>query len=209
MPAFPRALALSLLLCLPLLQACTARGPLQAYEGPARPAAEVALLRVPEQVQVLAIDGREPPPSLLSSNVEFTLLPGEHVLTLRYVELFRIGSDEHDVIRSRPAALRFTAAAGAHYRLGVPPQRHRDAARVFARAPVFSLVDEAGGDAVESTVIKSYAEASLIDTLGKAFEAQGEAARPVSHLDLLKDVWSRAGEEERREFRAWINQLAK
>lgn len=205
----PRALALSLLLCLQLLQGCVARGPLAAYEGPARPVAEVALLQVPEQVQVMAIDGREPPPSFLASQVELALLPGEHVLSLRYVELFRLGSDEHEVIRSRQAALRFTAVAGGRYRLVVPAQRDRDAARAFAKAPTFTLTDLGGGAAVESTAIKSYAEASLVDTLSKAFEAQGEAARPVTNTDLLKDVWGRASEDERREFRAWINQQTK
>lgn len=205
----PRPLALSLMLCLPLLQGCAARGPLAAYEGPVRPVAEVALLQVPEQVQVMAIDGREPPPSFLSSKVELALLPGEHVLSLRYVELFRLGGDEHEVIRSRQAALRFTAVAGGRYRLGVPPQPDRDSARRFAKAPTFTLTDLAGGAAVESTAIKSYAEASLIDTLSKAFEAQGEADRPVTNADLLKDVWGRASEDERREFRAWINQQTK
>lgn len=205
----PRAFALSLLLCLPLLPGCAARGPLVAYEGAVRPQAEVALLQVPERVQVMAIDGREPPPSFLSSDIELALLPGEHVLSLRYVELFRLNGDEHDVIRSRPAALRFTAVAGGRYRLGVPAQRDRDAARAFAKAPVFTLTDAAGGAAVESTAIKSYAEASLVDTLSRAFESNGQEPRAVTNLDLLKDVWGRASEEERRDFRAWINQQVK
>jgi uncharacterized protein YccT (UPF0319 family) len=205
MPSFPRAVALSLLLCLPLVQGCSSRGPLAAYEGPIRPVAEVALLEVPEQVQVMAIDGREPPPSFLSSKVELALLPGEHVLGLRYVELFRLGGDEHEVIRSRQAALRFTADAGGRYRLEVPAQRDLDAARTFAKAPTFTLTNLAGGAAVESTAIKSFAEASLVDTLSKAFEAQDGVTRPVTNLDLLKDVWSRASEDERGDFRAWIN----
>lgn len=209
MSRLSRALALSLSICLPILSGCAARGPLAAYEGPVRPAAEVAVVQVPEQVQVMAIDGREPPPSFLSSNVELALLPGEHVLSLRYVELFRLNGDEHDVIRSRPAALRFTAVAGGRYRLGVPAQKDRDAARAFAKAPVFTLGDVAGGPAVESTPIKSYAEASLVDTLAKAFESRGEEPRAVTNLDLLKDVWGRASEEERRDFRAWINQTTK
>jgi uncharacterized protein YccT (UPF0319 family) len=209
MPRLSRALALSLLLLPPVLAGCAARGPLAAYDGPARPVSEVALVEVPEQVQVLAIDGREPPPSFLSSNIELALLPGEHVLSLRYVELFRLSGDEHEVIRSRPAALRFAAVAGGRYRLGVPAQKDLDAARVFAKAPVFTLSDAAGGPAVESTAIKSYAEASLVDTLTKAFEARGEEPRAVTNLDLLKDVWGRASEEERRDFRAWINQPAK
>lgn len=188
------------------LYGCTATGPLKTYEGAPRPAAEVALVSVPEQIEVMAIDGREPPPSFLRSQMQLALLPGEHVFSLRYVELFHVSADEHDVIRSRQAALRFSAEAGGRYRLEVPPQRSRDAAREFAKSPQFRLVDVAGGSAIESVPIKSYAEASLIDTISKAFEAQGEAARPVTNLDLLQDIWQRSTPEERTAFRRWLEQ---
>lgn len=188
---------------------CAAKGPLQAYAGPPRAAAELALVSVPEQIEVMAIDGREPPPSFLRSTVQLALLPGEHVFSLRYVQLFQISSDEHDVIRSRQAALRFTAVAGREYRLEMPPQANRDKAREFAKNPQFRLVDLADGSAVDSAPIKSYAEASLIDTLQKSFEAQGEAQRPVTNTDLLKDVWGRASAEERDAFRAWLDQQGK
>lgn len=209
MPVFARPLALALAFCLPLLPGCAAQGPLQAYAGAARPVAEVALVSVPEEIQVMAIDGREPPPSFLKSRMELALLPGEHVFSLRYVQIFQLGTDEHDVVRSRQAALRFTAVAGGRYRLEIPPQRDRQAAVAFAKAPVFTLVDQAGPSRVESTAIQSYAEASLVDTLSKAFEAEGEAARPVTNLDLLKDIWGRSSEDERRDFQAWINRQAK
>lgn len=208
MPVLVRPLALSLLLCLPLLQGCTARGPLPTYAGAVRPLTEVALVSIPEEIQVMAIDGREPPPSFLKSGVELALLPGEHVFSLRYVQLFQVGADEHDVVRSRQAALRFTAVAGARYRVEIPAQRNREAALAFAKAPTFTLVDVAGTSRVESTAIQSYAEASLVDTISKAFEAQGEAARPVTNVDLLKDIWTRSSEEERRDFQAWISRPA-
>lgn len=207
MPVVARPLVLALSLA--LLAGCAGRGPLPAYAGVSRPLAEVAVVAIPEEIQVMAIDGREPPPSFLRGHRELALLPGEHVFSLRYVQLFRLGADEHDVVRSRQAALRFTAVAGGRYRLEVPAQRDRDAALAFAKAPTFTLADQAGASRVESTAIQSYAEASLVDTLSKAFESQGEAARPVTHLDLLKDIWGRSSEDERRDFQAWINQQAK
>jgi uncharacterized protein YccT (UPF0319 family) len=190
--------------CALLLNGCAAQGPVRTYEGPERPAAEVAVLTTPEQIQVMAIDGREPPVGFLKSNVELALLPGEHVLSLRYVQLFQVNADEHDIVRSSQAALRFTAAPGARYRLEVPPQPNRDAARQFAKAPQFRLVGD--GAAVESVPIKSFAEASLVDTISKAFEAQGEPARPVTNVDLLKDVWGRSSAQEREAFRSWLEQ---
>lgn len=206
---FLRTLALPVLASLSLLSGCAAsHGPLKTYDGPLRTAEEVATVDVPEQVQVMSIDGREPPTNFLTSQVQLALLPGEHVLGLRYVQLFQVNSEDHDVVRSRQAALRFTAIAGGRYRLEAPPQRDREAARQFAKDPHFSLADLGGGAAVESTAVKSYAEASLIDTLGQAFESQQES-RPVTNTDLLKDIWNRSSAGEREAFRAWINEPAK
>lgn len=205
-----RNLVLPVAASLFLMAGCAStQGPLKTYEGPTRAAAEVVVVDVPEEVQVMAIDGREPPSSLLTSQVQLALLPGDHVFSLRYVQLFQLSAEEHDVVRSRQAALRFTAVPGAHYRLQVPPQKNHDAARQFAKDPRFTLVDLAGGAPVESTAIKSYAEASLIDTISKAFESQQEGARPVTNTDLLKDIWGRSTPEERDAFRNWINQQAK
>lgn len=201
-----RRLALPLLAALALLGGCaTSRAPLQAYEGAARPAAEVAVLDVPETLQVMAVDGREPPPALLRRGVQLALLPGEHVLSLRYVQIFQLNADEHDVVRSRQAALRFTAVAGGRYRLESPAQASHEAARQFAKSPVFRLVDAGGGSIAESTAVKSFAEASLVDTLSKAFQDQGEPARPVTNVDLLKDIWGRSSEAERAEFLQWAH----
>ena len=202
---------LALVLMMSVLAACTAPGPLKTYEGPARPAAVVVLITVPEQIEVMAIDGQEPPPSFLKSRVQLALLPGEHVFSLRYVELFQLSSDEHEVVRSKQAALRFTATAGSSYRLESPPQKNRDAAVKFAKAPIFNLVSLKDGSSTESTAIKSYAEASLIDTLNKAFSTVSEDGTPKQpgNLDLLKDVWTRASPEEQAGFRAWLNQQGK
>lgn len=186
------------------LSGCASQGPLKAYDGPPRTVAEVAILAAPEQVEVMSIDGREPPPGFLRSQTRLALLPGEHVLSLRYVELFPIGSDDHEVIRSKQAALRFRAEPGRQYRIDVPALPGREAARAFARDPQFRLVDEQDGQVTESVAIRSYAEASLIDTIGKAFEGRDAAPGPVTSLDLLKDVWSRSSAEEREAFRNWI-----
>lgn len=196
--------AAGLLAMVATLTGCAAQGPLKAYEGPVRAPSELVRVNVPEQIEVMSIDGREPPPSFLRSRVQLALLPGEHVLSLRYVQLFQINADEHDVIRSRQAALRFRAAAGEEYRLEMPPQPNREAARVFAKQPRFTLVNVQNGGRTESTPIQSYAEAALIDSLQKAFTTQGETA-PPTNLDLLKDVWGRSSPEERQAFRRWLD----
>lgn len=189
--------------------AVTPQGPVKAYEGPVRASAETVQVSVPEQIEVMSIDGREPPPSFLKSRVTLALLPGEHVFSLRYVELFQINADDHEVLRSKQAALRFTAAAGGSYRLEIPKQASLDAARKFSRDPQFKLVNVGDGSATDSAPIKSYAEASLIDTISKAFEGNADVQAPVTNTDLLKDVWGRATPDERKAFRDWLDTQGK
>lgn len=203
-------LALSALFLSALVACSTTTGPLKTYEGAVRSNAELVLVSVPEEIEVMAIDGQEPPPSFLKSKVQLALLPGEHVFSLRYVELFQLTADNHEVIRSKQAALRFTAAAGSEFRLEIPAQKNVDVARKFAKSPEFKLVNVKDGVATPSTPIKSMAEASLIDTIGKAFTgANEEVAKQPGNLDLLKDVWGRATPEEQAGFRDWLKQQGK
>lgn len=192
-----------------MLAGCAAPGPAKLYEGALKPAAETAMIRLPEQIQVMALDGQEQTGSLLQRDQMLAVLPGEHVFSLRYVELFQINSEEHEVVRSRQSALRFTAVAGHEYRIEIDKQGNLDAARKFAKDPKFRLVDVNSGTVTESTAIKSYAEASLVDTIAKAFDSSDSKAQGPTHLDLLKDVWGRASHEERAGFRAWLDQQPK
>ena len=192
-----------------LLAACASSGPVRLYEGAERPDTEVATISVPEQIQVMSVDGQERAGGLLERNQIMTALPGEHVFSLRYVELFQINSEEHEVVRSRQSALRFTAEAGREYRVEMEKQGNLDAARKFAKDPKFRLVDVNSGAVTESTAIKSYAEASLVDTISKAFDSAENKAQGPTHLDLLKDVWGRASPEDRAGFKAWLDQQPK
>lgn len=204
MNAVWRSGLLGLVLALGLTACASMDKPVQGYEGPARPVAELAVLSVPEEIQVLAVDGREVGGGLLGQRtLKLQVLPGEHVLSVRYVQLFQINADEHDIVRSRPAALRFVAKAGSRYEFRYDKPKNREIARQFAKEPSFALVDQGSGEATQSVAVKSYAEASLVDTISKAFEGNKEAT-PVTNLDLLKDVWGRASAEDRAAFKAWV-----
>lgn len=192
-----------------MMTACAAPGPVRLYDGAERPVAEVATISAPEQVQVMAVDGREVAGAMLQRNQVLTVLPGERVFSLRYVQLFQISADEHEVVRSRQAALRFMAEAGAEYRIEIDKQGSLEAARKFSKAPVFRLVNVKNSTVTESTAIKSYAEASLVDTITKAFDSAESKTQGPSHLDLLKDVWGRTSADERAAFKVWLDQQAK
>lgn len=197
------------------------------YSGPELSQAQIATVVATEEVQLLALDGKELGGTLFGSReTRFSLLPGEHVLSVRYNGFFQLNSENHEVVRSRPLALRFVAKAGETYRFDFAKPKTVDAANRFAKDAELTLVAEHSGERIKTQVIRSFAEASLIDTVSKAFQTEdtqaavrgsqlapavtaSAAPRPALaptnsvHFDLLRDIWLRASPEERVRFQQW------
>ncbi len=208
MNAVARSALVAMLMAATLAGCAGLNKPMTAYEGPARPVAEVAVLELPEELQLLAVDGREQSSYLLGSRQQVVhILPGERVLTLRYVELFQLSANDHEVVRSRPVALRFEAKAGQRYAFRYAKPGKVEAAREFAKAPSLELLTQDAAPIASSQAIKSYAEGSLVDSINSAFE--GGTPKAVGNLELLQDVWGRSTAEEREAFRRWLEQGAK
>jgi uncharacterized protein len=173
-------------------------------------AADVSL-DVPEVIHILSIDGQEQPSSFFGSRAHVKMLPvGEHVLSLRYSQLFDISSEDHDIVKSSPMAIRFVAEAGQQYQLVINPPKRYEAAVKFAKQPDIKLINKNTGVSQEAVAIKSYSEASLIDTLGKAFNTSDSPTTPSNaafssnNTQLLQDIWLRATPQERQAFAAWL-----
>ena len=170
-------------------------------------AADVSL-DVPEVIHILSIDGQEQPSSFFGSRAHTQALSvGEHVLSLRYSQLFDISSEDHDIVKSSPMAIRFVAEAGQPYQLVFNPPKRYEAAVKFAKQPDIKLVNKNTGSSQQAIAIKSYSEASLIDTLGKAFNTSDDAPSKTTtsnNTQLLQDIWLRATPQERQAFAAWL-----
>jgi uncharacterized protein YccT (UPF0319 family) len=163
-------------------------------------------LEVPELIQILSIDGQEGNSHFLGSRAHVQQLTvGEHVLSVRYTQLFNLTADEHDILKSKPMAIRFTAEAGQTYLLSVTPPKRYDAAKEFAKQPDIRLINKTAGTSQQAIQIKSYAEASLVDSIGKAFQSSDESVSKQSdNVQLLQDIWLRATPTERQAFAAWL-----
>lgn len=170
-------------------------------------AEEMAKLEVPEIIQILSIDGQEQQGNFFGSKQHTRSLPvGEHVLSVRYSQLFEINSEDHDILKSKPMAIRFVAEAGKTYQLAANPPKRHEAAKKFAEQPDIKLINKTTGTSQQAIAVKSYAEASLMDTLGKAFQ-NTEEHHPLSqsnNTQLLQDIWLRATPQERQAFAAWL-----
>lgn len=179
-------------------------GTTATYEGAKRAAHEVAILNSTEQTQLMSVDGRETSRVLLSGNNQtFELLPGERTLLVRYVEIFHVNADEHEVIRSKPVAIRMMVKAGESYRFDFKRPSNLVEAREFIKSPKIDVIAMQSGQRAESVAIKSYAQASLLDTISKSLNADEGAAS--KNLDSLKLLWDSATADERVEFRRWID----
>ncbi len=164
-------------------------------------------IEVPELIQVLSIDGQEANSNFFGgrSHIQYVSV-GEHVLSVRYTQLFNLTADEHDILKSKPMAIRFMAEAGKSYQLSVTPPKRYDAAKEFAKQPDIKLIDKTTGAAQQAISVKSYAEASLVDTIGKAFQSNDDQKTSTvnSNVQLLQDLWLRASPQERQAFAAWL-----
>jgi uncharacterized protein YccT (UPF0319 family) len=163
-------------------------------------------IEVPELIQVLSIDGQEGNSNFLGSRAHIQQVSvGEHVLSVRYTQLFNLTADEHDILKSKPMAIRFVAEAGKTYQLSVSPPKRYEAAKEFAKQPDIKLIDKSSGTSQQAISVKSYAEASLVDTIGKAFQNNDNQSSTVnSNVQLLQDIWLRATPQERQTFAAWL-----
>ncbi len=168
-------------------------------------------LQAPEILQIMTIDGEEPPGSFLGSrNLSRPLPAGEHVLSVRYNQLFNLGADDHDILKSPPVAFRFTVEPGKTYQLQVNPPKHYEDAKIFAKNPQIRLITVETGKSQDGIIIKSLGQASLVDTIGKAFQsATGEGneastATTITNLLQLQQSWLSASPAERQAFAAWL-----
>ena len=150
----------------------------RAYEGPARPASEVAALSVPYQVDLLTIDGKSAPGSSMFTTVDrrdVELLPGIHEIVARYNSPY----DDHATFSDpEPVFLRFAAEAGARY----------------------DLRFELGRSARRATL--------WIEQDGKPLRDPGpapaRAAIPSADPETLKAIWQKASPADRAAFKAWL-----
>ncbi len=174
-------------------------------------AAATVELAVPANIHVLSIDGQEQPSTFFGTRDHVKQLSvGEHVLSVRYTQLFDINAEDHDIVKSAPMAIRFIAQEGERYQLVVNPPKRYEAALKFAKNPDIQLLNQTTGQSQAAVVIKSYAEASLVDTLSKAFNNSEVSPNPTNsrlstnNTQLLQDIWLRATPQERQAFAAWL-----
>lgn len=209
-----------------LLAACQSASVLHLYEGPELPDSAVLTVHIPEQLEVLAINGRamERGYSLFTTSRELKLVPGEYRIEAYYKELWETSVESHDVYRSDPVTFVVDGQAGERYELSYEAPANAEESKRLAenfsgwaenlttgeRRPTTGsklsrpgLFGSLGGSSTEASTAVAPIDSSTPAARPEPASPSNNSA-DTSYLDLLKAYWSQASSDERREFLRWI-----
>ncbi|MGB2248478.1 MAG: DUF2057 domain-containing protein [Alcanivorax sediminis] len=214
-----------------LLSACAQSPVVQLYDGPAQSDNKVVTVRVPSQLEVFTINGKEVDgvnTFFASDFKDLKLTPGRYEILAYYKELWQLDADNHEIVKTNPANFIVDGKPGDMWVLGYKQPADVEAARAMedsftgwaenavsgekVAAAQSQLILKRGflapvtGEEVAAPASNTVApQATAASTSAPAPAAGGEpAAAAASYLDTLKAQWNQATPEERREFLQWI-----
>ncbi|MCK9469350.1 MAG: DUF2057 domain-containing protein [Porticoccaceae bacterium] len=216
-----------------LLAACQSSSVVKLYDGAERPASQVAVVQVPETLDILTINDRSPAGinnSFVAGHREMHLSPGSYQIVAYYQEIWEPDTtSSHEVLRSEPVIFTLNSRAGGRYILEYNRPDDVDEARELAANFRGWIRDTATGERFDSEpsgmarpgllsnvniggVAPVASNPVVLPTPVNAPAATVPAPSPVptdsvggnAYLDMLKAYWSQASAEERRTFLLWI-----
>ena len=124
-----------------LLSGCSASPTVRTWDGPSRDSSQLAVLHAPENVKLLSVDGKSMDSYLLQDlAVDYTLLPGSHVLVYKYRSIWAThgnpgsGNSRVDVVESAPRQSTLNAVAGAEYHFSFTDAEDKSGAQQLAES---------------------------------------------------------------------------
>lgn len=189
-----------LVLAMLSLAACSRSPVMKLYDGPKKPESELAIIRVPVELEVLSINGRrvEGVNSLFSVGYkDLHLEPGEYRILAYYKDLWDINADTHDVIKSDPAMFPVDAKAGHFYQLGFDEPQSIEQARELEKAFSGYTLDVSTGEkipsqpsgvAFRSGLLGSIGDIAGVDTTTAAAAESGDTGQVVKPLPGKKET---------------------
>ena len=148
------------------LSACGGVSVHQAYEGPHRPAAEVATLVIPEAFNILFVDRKKYGPALYSGDTNIAVLPGKHQIIIKYKDFWDVGSGSERV-ESDPISITINVVAGHKYQVQFAKLATIDDARAFAKNPSIKIIDPSTQEEVTTNIQYKLYSSSFFDTMFK------------------------------------------
>lgn len=208
--------AVASLIVLSLTGCASGLSVVETWEGNPQGADQAAILKAPEAIIVMRVNGREMTNFLMDDlALDYALLPGTNEVVFRYKTIWaksgvvENGEPKVHVITSEPQVVRFDARAGETYRFVFDkPGSREEAERIM---PDFSArIVSSSGEAVTSSMAWEPVPASVAartplpepgpdPVAGNQDDGDDETAA----LDRLKAIWQTATDEEKKAFLRW------
>lgn len=187
-------------------------------------------LNVDKNIKVTAINGKLTNNQLLSNDkMQFTLQPGQHVITARYDRLYDLSRKEHDYLRSSDITLTAKLEDNQTYQLAMPnqPEKYQEAKK-YASNPTLAII--LGSKTIASQSIESN-DSFILSNVGnkiggifgknKSIQENTKAIAAInkepiqtqpdiqihkntSILDEFMKIWLKATPDERQRIRDWV-----
>ncbi len=215
------------LLVIAALAGCQSNQQVKLYDGPARTAAELVTVQVPDTLELVSINGQKPDSlgkRLIGREQQLQLLPGSYQIEAFYKDVWTpSGASIHEILRSSPVVFAIRGQAGERFALEyTQPENHASASALAKnfqgwsrnlagdeRQPTQALSAQLVG-VLPAEITKPQGIAPLPAAVNPgvaaAAQSSAEAEDRAAYLDLLKAYWAQANEQERREFLRWIAQ---
>lgn len=198
---------LSSMVLVSVLFSCTGFKQIKKYDISGVEASKAACIKVPIDIEIESIDGREVKglsSAFFSSGTELLLPPGGHEITVRYSDFWEYDENNYDKFESDDVILGFTAEPGMTYRLAHPKlEDSRDMAEFADQPDIWIEKTGSTGLTAEKKQKSSKVSKKIEETdyeYKKVYKKPSSAKKSVS----LKDDWDKMSEEEKEKFREWL-----
>ena len=187
-----------------MLSACAQNPVRKLYEGEQRPRSEIAVVRVPIELEIMRINGEriEGLDTLFSpQHKDLHLLPGEYRILAYYKDLWELNGDGHDVVKTDPALFVVKARPGQTYELGFDEPRSLEEARKLEKQFSGYILNTETGEKTPTRASGLAFKSGIAGSLGEiagveAVEQENQAGQPSSSSTVAP---LRKGESDDRE----------
>ncbi|WP_455367101.1 DUF2057 family protein, partial [Kaarinaea lacus] len=114
------------------LAGCQGKASYQAYPGEAKPASEIATIKIPEAFSLLYVDEQPSKATFFTDTTTIQTLPGPHQFIFRYKIFWDVSSSESIKVSSQPFAVSFDTTAGNTFVISTTPIQTLEAALAYA-----------------------------------------------------------------------------
>lgn len=188
-----------------------------------------SVITFPESIIVVSVNGVEQPSHFFAQQTTVELAEGDHILVLKYQDLFE-GDDDHTNVKSKPFVLIFTlsqAQANNAINVATPILDELKLAKSFAKSPEVSLMDENSNEInsinesllsfnakskFEQLTVPKTAKSNVVNNstivahmnIAAKKACNGNEVENNSQLEQLKCLWQTSNKAEQEAFIYYI-----